>query len=178
MEKYNLINWETVPFNNKRFDWQLDRYAKVCVTRSDNPQKVLLIIPFFGTNTGSGFANLIHFVHNCELGQDNLANSILVKPVDGDIIDVSSMHGPLFRVYTKDEARYGICRKEDVGKVERTPTGKVKIYHSIKVFTIYIKDNETGNIEPLSGWEPEQMYRRFFGYNYRILSDLTEPLQL
>ena len=178
MKKFILTNWQTVPLY-KKYDWQLDRYIKVCVVDADNPQKVLFIVPLFGDNTGGGFSHLIEFVRNYEVGnQTNHPFSDLLEPVDGEIVDVPSLNGPLFRVFTKDEARYGICRKEDVGKVERTPTGKVKIYHSIKVFTIYIKDNETGNIEPLSGWEPEQMYRRFFGYNYRILSDLTEPLQL
>ena len=177
MAKFLFTNWETVPFKRKSFEGQLDRYAKACIASVDNPQRVLFILPFFG----KCFAHLIEIVRNHELGLDGDAElnfKKLLSPRDGEFVEIPSMHGPLFRVFTADEAKYGICSKEDVGKVERTPTGKVKIYHSIKIFSRFRLDKQTGEKHILYGWYPEDWYHRFFGYNYRILSDLTEPLQL
>ena len=53
---------------------------------------------------------------------------------------------------------------------------KVKVYHSIIVFTHYY-DND-GEKEYVNGWFLEQMYRRYWGCRYLPLSDITEPLQL
>ena len=63
-------------------------------------------------------------------------------------------------------------------KIERTPDGRVKIYHHIKVFSLYAFDDDTGEKTYLDGWFPNDFYYRFFGYNYHRLSDLTEPLQI
>lgn len=177
MSKFIFTNWETVPFKKKSFEGQLERYAKVCVASIDNPQKVLFILPLFG----AGFGHIIEAVRCHELGIDDdsvLNFSRLIRPVNGDFVEVPSKHGPLFRVYKPDEAKYGLCSKGEVGKVERDSNGKVKIYHSIKVFTRYRIDNETGEKRYLNGWYPEDWYYHFFGYNYHVLSDLTEPLQL
>jgi len=181
MAKYLFTNFETVPFKKKYFEGQLDRYLKVCVASADNPQKVLLVLPLFGKDKGRGFNRLIEIVRNHELGQDEKNEfqfSDLFKPMEGEIVEIPSRHGPLFRVFTKDEAKYGICPQDSVGKVERTPTGKVKVYHSIRVFTIYEKDDDTGNLVTVPGWFPGEWYNRFFGYNYHVLTDLIEPLQL
>lgn len=179
MEKYLFTNWETVPFKGKTYDWQLDRYLKVCVASVDNPQKVLCVLPLFGSNRGNSFKPYIEIVRNHELGKDDKNEfSFLSEPVDGEFIEVPSKHGPLFRVFTKDDAKYGMCHPNSVGKVERTSDGKVKIYHSIKVFTVYKKDEDFGKMVIMPKWFPEKWYYRFFGYNYHVLSDLTEPLQL
>lgn len=181
MAKYLLVNWETVLFKRKSFEGQLDRYLKVCVASVDEPQKVLFILPLFGNKNGGGFSDLIEVVRNHELGLDvksHFAFSELLEPLEGEFVEVPSKVGPLFRVFTADEAKYGICPKNYAGKVERTSTGKVKIYYSIKVFRPYIRDNETGEKVNWHGWYPEELYYRFFGYNYKVLSDLTEPLQI
>lgn len=181
MAKFLLTNWETVLFKRKSFEEQLDRYLKVCVASVDNPLQILQIIPLFGKKNRGGFTDLIEIVRNHELGQDEKSLfhfSELLKPIDAEFVEVPSKHGPLFRVFTKDEARYKMCSTNDVGRAERTATGKVKIYNSIRVFTPYIYDNETREKVILDGWRPEELYARFFGFNYRVLSDLTEPLQL
>ena len=181
MAKYLLTNWETVPFKKKSFEEQLDRYLKVCVASVNNPQQVLLVLPLFGKKNRSGFTDLIEVVHNHELGQDEKSPfpfSELLKPIDGEIVDVPSKHGPLFRIYTKDDAKYNICSLYDVGRVERTATGNVRIYNSIKVFTPIIVDNETGERVSLDGWKPEEWYNRYLGFNYHPIGDLTEQLQL
>ena len=179
MAKYLFTNWETVPFKRKSFEGQLDRYIKVCVASVDKPQQVLMVLPLYGKNNGGGFTHLIEIVRNHELGQDENNKFLgLLEPVEGAFVDVPSKHGPLFRLFTKDDAKYGICPNEYVGKVERTPTGKVKVYHSVRVFIIYGKDNETGNVCSLHGWFPEEWYYRFFFFFYKALTDLTEPLQL
>ena len=178
MTKYIFTNWETIPFKKKSFDGQLDRYAKVCVSSVNNPQKVLFVLPLFGSENGGGFGRIIEIVHNYELGRDNNSEfSKLLSPVDGEFVEIPSKHGPLFRIFTKDDAKYGICSDDMVGKVEREKTGKVKIYHSIKVFCLY-KNNIVIGKQYINGWHPEDWYYRFFSYNYRVLSDLTEPLQL
>lgn len=179
MEKYLFTNWETIPRKGKTADWQLDRYLKVCVASIDNPQKVLFVLTLFGKSNGGDFSRLIEIVRNHELGQDVKNEfSFLSEPIDGEFIEVPSKHGPLFRVFTKDDAKYGMCHPDSIGKVERTSDGKVKIYHSIKVFTLYTKDEDFGKMVIVPGWLPEKWYYRFFGYNYHVLSDLTEPLQL
>lgn len=181
MAKYLLTNWETVPFKKKSFDGQLDRYLKVCVASFENPQQILFIIPLFGTKNGGGFADLIEVVRNHELGRDEQSHfsfKELLTPQEGELVDVPSKHGPLFRVFTKDDARYNMCSINDIGRAERTATGKVKIYNSIRVFTLLHVDNETGEKVVLDGWRPDDLYNRLFRYNYRVLSDLTEPLQL
>lgn len=180
MAKYIFTNWETVPIKRKTFEGQLDRFVKVCVASVDNPQKVLFILPLFGKENRSGFSNIIEVVRNHELGQDEKSRfsfTYLQKPVKGEFVEVPSKHGPLFRTFTKDESRYGLCAIDQVGKVERDVKGKVKIYHNIKVFCLY-KENDVLGKQYLSGWHPNDWYYRFFGYNYDILNNLTEPLQL
>ena len=181
MAKFLFTNWETVPFKKRSFEEQLDRYLKVCVASVDNPQKVLIILPLFGKKNRGGFTELIEVVRNHELGQDEknpFPFSDLLKPQEGEFIEVPSTIGPLFRIFTKDEARYNICTEENVGKVERLSNGKVKIYDSIKVFSLIIHDNETGEKVVLDGWKAEDWYNRFLGFNYHPIADLTEPLQL
>jgi hypothetical protein len=181
MAKFLLTNWETVPFKKKSFEGQLDRFLKVSIATVDNPQKVLLTLPLYGNDYGGGFSHLIELVRNYEVGKEEKSKipfEELLQPIDGEFVDIPSKHGPLYKTYTKDDAKYGLCSKEFVGKAERTPTGKIKIYHTIKVFTPLIINNETGQKEIISGWSPEKLYYRFFGYNYHILADLTEPLQL
>ncbi len=133
----------------------------------------------FGKDDGSGFGYIIKTVRNHELGcGDEKEFKELLQPLYGEIVEMPSRHGPLFRTFTKDEAEYGICPKDDEGKVERDTDGKVKIYHFIKVFCLcYKKDKITGQ-HYLNGWYPDNWYYRFYGYNYHTLSDLTEPLQL
>ena len=181
MGKYIFTYLETVPFKKKSFEGQMDRFLKVCIASANNPQKVLFVLPLYGKQNGGGFRGLIEVVRNHELGQDQKSEfpfSELLKPADGEFVDVPSLHGPLYRVFTKDEAKYGICPEEKVGKIERTPDGRVKIYHHIKVFSLYAFDDDTGEKTYLDGWFPNDFYYRFFGYNYHRLSDLTEPLQI
>ena len=180
MGKYIFTNWETVPFKKKSFEGQLDRFVKVCVVSVDNPQKVLFILPLYGKEGGGGFSHLVEVVRNHELRQDEKTKSHfseLLTPIEGEFVEIPSKHGPLYRIFTKDEARYGICALDKVGKVEREENGKVKVYHSIKVFCIYEEKKVFGK-QYVNGWFPEDWYYRFFGYNYRVLGDLTEPLQL
>lgn len=178
MAKYLFTNWETIPFKKKSFEGQLDRYAKVCVSSVENPHKVLFILPLFGKECGAGYGHIIEIVRNHELRKDNdLEFSKLLKPFDGEFVEIPSKHGPLFRIFTKDEAKYGICPKDKIGKAERDETGKVKIYHTIKVFCLYENNIIIGK-QYINGWYPEDWYYRFFGYNYRVLSDLTEPEQI
>lgn len=173
MGKYKMINWQTIPFKRKSFKGQLDRYAKSCIVSVDNPQKVLDIIPLFG------FEQLIKIVQNMESGIDcEKWKAELEEPIDGEFVDIKSHNGPLFHRFTKEEAQYGLCKAQDVGKAERLDNRKVKIYHSIKVFTHYIYDENTGEKHYLNGWFPEQMYDLYMGYRYIPLSDLTEPLQI
>lgn len=173
MGKYKLVNWQTLPFKRKSFEGQLERYTKCCVVGADNPDKVLDIIYLFG------FDRLTEVIHERELGigKEKLIKE-LEEPIDGEFVEVESHSGPLFRRYLKDEALYGICSEHEVGKAERLDTGKVKVYHSIKVFTHYIIDDDIGKKEYINGWFPDQMYKRYFGYRYIPLSDLTEPLQI
>ncbi len=171
MPKFLFTNCKTFPFKKKSFNGQSERYVKCCIVSVNNPKQVLAIIPLFG------YDDITEDIYNYELGKGPFP-SYLNKPIEGEFIDVPSKHGPLFRVFTKDEAKYGLCPQENVGKVERTLTGKVKIYNSIKVFTLYGTDNETGKKRILNGWSLDTWYNRFFGFNYHVLSDLIEPLQL
>lgn len=170
MAKFLLTNWETVPFKKKSFEGQPDRFIKVCVASIDNPKQVLAIIPLFGIDE-----RYIKIVHDYELGKRELPSYFNI-PYDGEFEEVKSEHGPLYRVFTPDEAKYGICSPNEVGKVERLPNGKVKIYHSIRVFCRFYV-NKLGK-QYLNGWFPTQLYQRYFDYSYHRLSDLIEPLQI
>lgn len=173
MGKYKLVHWQTLPFKRKSFEGQSERYSKCCVVGADNPDKVLDIIYLFG------FDRLTKMIYEHELGEgkETLIKE-LEEPIDGEFVEVESHNGPLFYRYLKDEALYGICLENEVGKAERLDSGKVKVYHSIKVFTHYIIDGNTGEKQYINGWYPDQMYNRYFGFRYIPLSDLTEPLQL
>lgn len=171
MGKYIFTNWETVPFKKKSFEGQSDRYVKVCVATEDNPQKILAIIPLFG------FDNIVEKLHDYELGKIPFPE-FLKKPADGGFEEVQSRNGPLFHRFTPDEAKYGLCRKSDVWKAERLPDGKVKVYHSIKVFCHYRVIELTGEKIYQNGWFPWEMYNRYYRFNYLPLSDLTEPFQI
>ena len=181
MEKYLLTNWETVPFKKKSFEGQLDRYLKVCVASVDSPHRVLHILPLYGKECRGGFSDLIEEVRNYEIckekGEPCSPPSFMSKPVEGGFEEIPSLHGALFRRFTPDEARYGLCHPNDVWKAERMENGKVKVYHTIKVFCLYKKNNKIGQ-RYLNGWFPNELYRHYYGYSYLPLSDLTEPLQL
>lgn len=173
MAKFKMINWQTLPFKRKSFKGQLDRYAKCCIVSVEAPDTILDIITLFG------FEQLIKIVAECEQGIDKQKwIPKLEAPIDGEFVEVKSKNGPLYHRYTRDEVDYGLCNPQEIGKAERTETGKVKIYHSIKVFTQYVYDEDTGEKHYLNGWFPDQMYNLYFGYRFIPLSDLTEPLQL
>ena len=173
MAKYKMVNWQTLPFKKNSYKGQLDRYAKCCIVSVEAPELVLDIVPLFG------FEQLIRIVHDCEQGIDKQKwISKLEAPIDGDFIEVKSKNGPLYHRFTKDEANFGLCNPMEIGKAERTETGKVKVYHSIKVFTHYVYNENTGKKQYLNGWFPDQMYNLYYCYRYIPLSDLTEPLQL
>ena len=179
MPLYKLINWKTFPFKRKSFEGQLDRYVKTCVVSVDNPHKVLLVLPLYGKENGGGFGQLINIVRNHELGQGDETEFLkLSRPINGEFVEVPSKDGPLFRIFTKDEAEFGICSRDDAGKVERDRNGKVKIYHSIRVFCHCYEVSKIPNRKYVPGWYPDDLYHRFYGFNYHMLSDLTEPLQL
>lgn len=173
MGKYKMINWQTLPFKRKSFEGQPDRYAKCCIVSVDNPHKVLDIIPLFGPE------QFIKIVYDCEqgIGKEKWVHK-LEKPIDGEFIEVKCHNGPLFHRFTKDEARYGLCNEQDVGKAERLDNGKVKVYHSIKVFTCFEFNEVIGKKQYCNGWSPDQMYDKYLGYRYIPISDLTEPLYL
>ncbi len=177
MGKYLLTNWETVPFKRKSFEGQLDRYLKVCVVSVESPHKVLQILPLYGKENRGGFSDLIEEVRNYEIckekGKPCSLPAYMTKPVEGGFEEAPSLHGALFRRFTPDEARYDLCPPNNVWKAERMENGKVKVYHSIKVFCLRYQDGKY-----IEGWRPEDFYYRFFGFSYHVLSDLTEPLQL
>lgn len=173
MGRYKLINWQTLPFKKKSFKGQAERYIKCCIVGVDEPWKILDYIYIFGFGM-----ELIDIVSKYESGIEREQwENVLEKPIDGEFVEIKSLHGPLYHKYTRDEGLYGLCTQENVGKAERDIHGKVKVYHNMKVFSYYIYD-EAGNKHYVNGWRPEQMYNRYFGYRYIPLSDLTEPLQL
>ena len=179
MGKYVFRHFATFPFKRKSFDGQMDRYAKVCVVSVDNPQKVLDIIPIYGRDDNAGMGDIIKLIYDIELGKqlDDESQRLLAgisKPVEGKFEEVNSLHGPLFHQFTPDEAKYGLCPTFSVWKPERDVNGKVKIYHSFKVFTL----QNGPDFHYVNGWFPAQMYYRYYGYRYKRLSDLTEPIQL
>lgn len=180
MGKYIIANFETVPFKRKSFEGQMDRFVKIYIASVDAPDKVLAVVPLFGNDNGTGFYDLIKAVRNHELGQDEKTPfpfEDLYKPIDGEFVDVPSMHGPLFRVFTIEDFKCGLCKTDEIGRVERTLDNKVKIYNTIRVFTHYNMDG-AGHKVTAGGWNPNTLYFRYYGYNYKPIADLTEPLQL
>ncbi len=174
MGHYLITKMETCQIRKKSFEGQLDRFLKIVIASADNPNQALAIVPLFGKIDGSGFTEIINKVHQYE--QETSLNEKLPIQIDGEFEEVQSKHGALCREFTADEAKYGICNANDVGKVERTSDKKVRIYKSIRVFTRY---NIISGIKIyIPGWSREKMYYKYYGYNYFKLSDLTEPLQL
>ena len=183
MEKYFFINWATFPFKRKTFDGQMDRYVKVCVVNAENPQKVLDIIPIYGNEDLSGIRDVIRLIYDIERGVEiddaskKLLNN-LQKPIMGDFVEIKRLHGPLFHQFTPDDARYGLCPEYNVWKPERDSQGKVKEYLSMRVFTISLYDSDICQYHYAKDWSPNKMYYKYFGYRYKPLSMLTEPIQL
>lgn len=181
MGKYLLKNWKTYPFKKKTFEGQLGRYAKVCIVSIDNPEKVLDIIPIYGEKYNSGLGRVIKLFYDIELAVplDNESNklwTLLQKPIEGKFEEIKSLHGPLFRRFTPDEAKYGLCLATDVWKPERDENGKVRVYNTMMVFTQYMYDSDIGTYSYVPGWFPNQMYYKYFGYRYLPISQLGEPL--
>lgn len=183
MDKYLLTNWSTCPFKKKTFEGQMDRYAKVCVVSVANPQKVLDIIPLYGKVNNTGFSDIIKLIYDIERGipLDDASKEILESlqmPVWGQFVEVNSQHGPLYRQFTPDEAKYGLCSIHDVWQPERDINGKVIEYMFIKVFTIISNNFDFGKLDYLSGWSPNKMYYKYYGYRYLPISMLKEPVSL
>ena len=183
MEKYLFKNWATFPFKRKSFDGQMDRYLKVCVVSIDNPTKVLDIIPIYGNENSSGLRDIINLIYNLENGVTLDKASIqllntLQKPIVGQFEEIKSLHGPLYHQFTPDEAKYGLCPAYSVWKPERDENGKVKVFNSFNVFTLLVNDSDLRISHYAAGWFPNQMYYKYYGYRYKSLSELTEPIQL
>lgn len=181
MEKYLFKYWRTYPFKKKTFEGQMERYAKVCVVSVDNPQRVLDIIPIYGKETSSGLRDIINMFYDLERGItiDNSYRGLiksLQEPIVGQFEEIKSMHGPLFRQFTPDEAKYGLCSEHDVWKPERDINDKVIEYNSMRVFTMSLYDPDFGKYNYVDGWFPFQMYYKYFGYRYFPISQLRGSL--
>ena len=183
MEKYLFKNWKTFPFKKKSFDGQLDRYLTVCVVNAESPQTVLDIIPIYGSEKHSDFREIIKLIYDIERGIEINESSrelfeSLQKPIWGQFEEIKSQHGPLFHQFTPAEARYGLCSECDVWKPERDENGKVIEFMSIKVFTHSIYHPDFRKYGYANGWFPHQMYYKYFGFRYRPISLLREPMKL
>lgn len=178
MEKYFLKNWKTFPFKKKSFEGQLGRYAKVCVVSANNPDVVIDIIPIYGEKYNTGLGRVIKLIYDIELNVplDSESNKLLARiqrPVLGQFEEIKSLHGPLYHQFTPDEAKYGLCLNTDVWKPEKDEVGKVKVYNTLKVFTQYMFDSDFNSYNYASGWSPNQMYYKYFGYRYLPISQLN-----
>ena len=181
MEKYLFKNCKTYPFKKKSFEGQLGRYAKVCIVNVDNPEKIIDIIPIYGEKYNKGLGRVIKLFYDIELNvpldsESNRLLAFLQKPIEGKFEEVKSLHGPLYRQFTPDEAKYGLCHANDVWKPERDENGKVKLYNTMKMFTQYMYDPDLGAYNYVPGWFPNQMYYKYFGYRYLPISQLKESL--
>lgn len=181
MEKYLFKNWVTLPFKKKSFEGQLDRYAKVCVVSIDNPDKVIDIIPLYGKKYNTGIGRIIKLIYDIEqkVPLDNESKRLwdfLQKPMVGKFEEIKSRHGPLFRRFTPDEVKYGICPATEEYKPEIGENGMVKVYNTMKVFTRYTFDSEFCKYNYTRGWSPNEMYYRYFGYRYIPISQLAVPV--
>lgn len=183
MAKYLFKNWETQPFKDISFEGQFDRYAKVCIVSVDNPETIVDIIPIYGKMDDiKGFKQIIQLIHYQEQGipLDNESRRLLLslqKPFEGGFEEIKSMHGSLFRQFTPDEAKYGLCPVNKVWKPERDENGKIKVYNTMKVFTRFTEIPDIGTRIYVNGWFPHQMYYKYFGYRYCPISQLREPLE-
>lgn len=177
MEQYYFKNWKTYPFKKKSFEGQLDRYAKVCIVSVAKPNEVIDIIPIFG------LGRIIKLIHDIELSvpldieSKQLLNT-LQRPIVGQFEEINSMHGPLFHQFTPDEAKYGLCPEDDIWKPKRDKNGNVKVYNTIKVFTMYKYDRELGIYQIAPGFAAYEMYDNYVPYRYKPISMLTEPMKL
>ncbi len=181
MEKYLFKNWKTFPFKKKSFEGQMGRFAKVCIASIDNPEKILDIIPLYGKKYDSGIGRVIKLIYDIELKVplDSESKNLLVllqKPIEGKFEEIKSLHGPLFRQFTPDEAKYGLCTANDVWKPEREESGIIKIYNTMKVFTQHRYDPDFESYNYVHGWFPSDMYYKYFGYRYLPISHLKESL--
>lgn len=172
MEKYYLKNWRTFPFKEKSFEKQLERFAIATVCSVNNPNVILDIVPVWGRDYNRGIGRYIKLVHEKELGfeLDKESNDYLLsyfsKPIYGEFEEMKSHHGPLFRIYTQNEAEYGLCSIEDINKPERDSEGNIKVYNTVKVFTWSTYDSDFGQYQYVRGWLPDDMYSKLYCYRY------------
>jgi len=142
---------------------------------------VLDIIPIWGKKDEPGLRDIIQLISKLEDGkalapQENKLLEFIKKPIIGQFEEIPSMHGPLFRIFTRDEAKYGLCSKYDVGKPERDENGRVRVYNTIRVFRHYIYDSEDDKYYSTPEWDLNKMYYKYFEYRYFPISQLTEPI--
>ena len=178
MAKYLLKNWRTFPFKKKSFEGQLDRFVQVCVVSVENPNKILDVIPIYGKEDDYSFKDIIKLIHDIESGNQLnndqiLLRSHLLSPVEGEFVETKSLHGPLYRIHTREEAEYGLCSLSDIGKPYVTNEGTVKKYSVINVFT-QPQFSISGMKTYVNGWAPSQMYYRYFRYKYFPISELNK----
>ncbi len=175
MEKYYLRNWRTFPFKEKSFEKQLDRYAIATVRSVNNPNIILDVVPIWGRNLYGGMGKLIDLIYQKEQGfkLDNESLQFMSnynKPIDGEFVEMKSYHGPLFRIYRRPEAEYGLCSIDKINKPERDAEGNIKIYDTIKVFTWSRYEPESQEFQHVKGWLPDDMYSKLFCYRYFPMS--------
>ncbi len=170
MKKYYFNNYRTRRFSQKTFEEQGDYYIVADVVCTDNPTKILDVVPYWG----SGKEEIVHKYEeqSCPLPKN------FNEPFYGEFVNVPS-NIPLLRRYTEDDAYRGLCDKGKVGTYVCNPDGTYRLFNTIRVFCVvnpaYIKANNNPKIKNvhdlniprhLPNWEPEYRAKHKKRYCY------------
>lgn len=168
MELFKFTNYRTRRFVQKTFENQGDYYIVADLVRADKPTKIIDVIVYWGSEEEE-------LVRKFE--EENIPlPKIFDNPFYGEYVDVPQ-DLPLLRFYTDDDVYRGLCENEKVGTYVCNPDGSLRIFRSIRVFSIinpaYIRINNhpiTKNFtvpnipKYLHMWEPE--YRAEYKKRY------------
>ena len=175
MELFILKNYRTRQFSQKTFEGQGEYYIVADVVRSDNPTKILDVVPYWGC----GDEEIVRKSEELSVPLSKKFN----EPLYGEFVTIKC-DSPLLRRYTYDDAYRGICDISKVGTYVCNPDGTYRLFNTIRVFCVvnpvYIKvknDPRLKNVHDfkipryLPKWEPKKRAEYKKRYCYVELSD-------
>lgn len=163
---YRLKNFQTRHFSRRSFNEQHDYFVVADVYSASKPDSLLAIVPIWQKRT---YGNIIDQIRNHEVKGTPIPDE-LYQPVPGEFVNYK-WPKPLYRIWTEDDVRLGLCSPNKVGHYRQNIDGSYKIFSTVKVFCLinpsYIEiqrhmmnfrgENDLLKNTPryIQNWEPE-----------------------
>ena len=174
-KKYLFKNYRTRRFSQKTFEQQGDYFVVADVVLADNPTQILEVVAYWGTGDEEDVRKFEDYgIPLPKSSYDSFYGEFVNVPYET----------PLLRRFTDDDVYRGLCEKSKVGTYVCNPDGSVRLFNSIRVFSIinpaYIKimsdprtkDYSVPSISKyLHNWDPKYRAEYKKRYCYVEVSD-------